>query len=165
MGHVVIELNVAQDFERLKPIECPKRGLINFPCVICQECEIGEVTMTSGDGYMVENTVNSVLIHLELNIQPDDPLEKAALKSLKNSLSEKIPAIQRGDWELGEFQIMITNDMISSDKLIVNNVSRFVEEFPRQFRQLMITAKRTLSNWSDKEAGKYAHLYFKEVSI
>jgi len=158
---MVIELTLAQPLDNLAPIECPQRGDINFPCVICQECEIGEVIMTSGDGYMIENTVNSILIHMELGIQ-DDPLERAALQFIKNGLSEKIPAIQKGRWEMGEFQIMLTDSMVE-DKELVDNVKKFMEEFPRQFRQMMIGAKRALSTWAEKETKQLAHRYFREM--
>ena len=157
----MIELELAQPLENLQPIECPTRGKINFPCVICQECEIGEVTMSIGTGYMVENTVNSILIHMELNLQ-DDPIEKAALQILKNGLTQKIPAIQKGEWELGDFQIMLTNDMVQ-DKELIQNVQTFMAEFPRQFRQLIIGAKRALTRWSENEVKQIAHKYFKEM--
>ncbi len=161
MRDTMIELNLAQPVENLKAIECPQRGGINFPCAICQECEIGQVTLTAGDGYMIENTVNSILIHLELQVQ-DDPVEQAALKILKQRLSEKIPAIQRGSWELGDFQIMLTNDMVH-DKQLVENVKRFMKEFPGQARQLMIGAKRAITRWSDNEVKQLAHRYFREI--
>lgn len=158
----MIELNLAQPIENLKAIECPQRGGINFPCAICQECEIGEVTMTVGDGFMIENTVNSVLIHMELAVQADDPIEQAALKILKQGLSEKVSAIQRGKWEMGDFQIMLTNDMIT-DKQLIEDVKKFMEEFPRQVRQMMIGAKRALTRWSDTEVKQLAHRYFRET--
>ena len=159
---MVIELIVAQPFENLKSIECPQRGGINFPCAICQECDIGEMTLTSGNGYVVENTVNSVLIHVELNIQKDDPLEQAALKALKNSLSEKVSFIQKGDWELGEFQILLSNDMIKNME-VIGQVESFIEDFPKQFRKLMIDAKRALTTWSEKEATAFAHKHFRNL--
>jgi len=157
----MIELNLAQPLENLKAIECPQRGGINFPCAICQECEIGEVTMTIGTGYTVENTVNSVLIHMELAVQ-DDPIEQAALKILKQGLSKKISAIQRGNWEMGDFQIMLTNDMVS-DKQLIEDVKKFMEEFPSQVRQMMIGAKRALTRWSETEVKQLAHKYFRET--
>lgn len=153
------EIITAQELTQLKPIECPQRGGVNYPCVVCQECEIGEVTMTFGEGYLVENTVNSILIHLELPVQ-DDPLEKAVLKILKGQLSEKIPAIQKGDWEAGDLQIMLTDSMVRNPQLI-NDVGNFINQYPPQFRQFVIAAKRQLTTWSAKQSEQLAHKFFR----
>ena len=154
----VIQLEEIYD---LKPIQCPQRGGINFPCVICKQCEIGDVTLTFGDGYLVENTVNSILIHIPLEMS-EDVVEKAALDYLKAKLSEKVPPIQRGDWDEGDVAIMITNDM-AKDLELVKNVENFLKEFPNQWRSLAVQAKRQLKTWADNNAKQLAHKYFREI--
>ncbi|MHA2249203.1 MAG: hypothetical protein ACXAD7_02520 [Candidatus Kariarchaeaceae archaeon] len=147
-----------EEVSNLKSIECPKRGGINFPCAICKECDIGAVTLTFGDGYLVENTVNSILIHLELQMR-DDQLEQIALGFLKAKLSEKIPAIQKGNWEEGDIAILLTNEMAKEVQL-VNDVAKFIKDFPPTWRMLAIQAKRAITNWSETNVKQIGHKYF-----
>lgn len=146
--------------DKLKPIECPTRGFINFPCAICQECDIGVVDLQFEKGILIENTVNSILIHLELPIR-DDPVEKAILSLLKAGLAAKISAIQKGDWEGGDISFLLTDEM-AKNKELIENIRRFIYDFPGEWRQLAIGAKRQLKEWSESNANKLAHRYFKE---
>ncbi|MDH5401040.1 MAG: hypothetical protein OEY49_01005 [Candidatus Heimdallarchaeota archaeon] len=156
-----MELITLKNLSELTPIQCPSRGNVNFPCVICKECEIGNVEITFGDHYLVENTVNSILIHINMDIQPD-PLEKVALNLVKNDFSKKIPAIQRGDWEEGDIAIMITNDMIA-DSGMIQNLVKFIHDFPKQWRQISIDAKRQMNKWSATQVNQLSHRYFRGV--
>ena len=153
-----VELPMA---EKLKPIECPTRGFINFPCAICQECEIGAVDLQFDKGILIENTVNSILIHLELPMRKDDPIEKSILDSLKAGLATKISAIQKGTWEGGDISFLLTDEMVK-DKSLVENTRRFIYDFPGLWSQLAIEGKRQLTEWSKNNTNKLAHRYFKE---
>lgn len=150
--------------DKLQPIECPTRGYINFPCAICQECEIGTVDVQMEDGLLIENTVNSILIHMELPMRDDDPVERAALISLKAQMSEKIAAIQKGHWEGGDFSILLTDELVK-DKVLVANIERFISEFPREWSMLAVQAKRKITEWAKTSSKQLAHKYFREVSI
>lgn len=151
-----------EEVSTLKAIECPTRGGINFPCAICKSCEIGQVALTFGDGYLVENTVNSLLIHIELQMTDDD-LERISLNYLKAKISENVPPIQKGNWEEGDLAILITNDMVS-DVQLINDIAKFIKEFPPQWRRMAIEAKRTIKNWSDSSARQVTHEFFKQSS-
>jgi hypothetical protein len=150
--------------DKLKPIECPTRGYINFPCAICQECEIGVVDVQFEDGVLIENTVNSILIHLELPMRTGDAVERAALESLKAQLSEIISAIQKGTWEGGDFSILLTDELVK-DKTLVSNIERFVAEFPQEWRRLSVEAKRKITEWAKNNSKQLAHKYFREVTL
>ncbi len=151
-----------EEITQIKPIECPNRGGINFPCVICKECDIGIASITLEDNYIVESTVNSVLIHMMLNMKENDPVEKAALKMLKGQLSKLIPPIQRGDWDEGDLSILITTELID-DKDLLNNIDHFVKGFPTIWRKLAVEAKRALTKWSETNANSIAHQFFREL--
>ncbi|OLS28301.1 MAG: hypothetical protein HeimC2_07930 [Candidatus Heimdallarchaeota archaeon LC_2] len=150
--------------EKLTPIECPTRGLINFPCAICQECEIGTVDVQFEDGVLIENTVNSILIHMELPMRGNDAVELAALEALKAQLSEKIAPIQKGTWEGGDFSILLTDELVK-DKVLVSNIERFVAEFPREWSRLSVDAKRKITEWAKASSKQLAHKYFREISF
>ncbi|MHA2170231.1 MAG: hypothetical protein ACXAB7_10095 [Candidatus Kariarchaeaceae archaeon] len=150
------------EIENLKPIECPTRGGINFPCAVCKECEIGAVALTFGDGYLVENTVNSILIHIELQMRDDD-LERAALQLLKTKLSQSVPVIQKGNFEEGDIAILIT-DELGKDIQLVNDIAKFIKQFPSQWRRLAIDAKRAITNWSESNATQIIHNFFRMSS-
>ena len=158
MSEGLIELD---RIDKLREIECPSRGNINFPCAVCQECEIGVVDVQMGDGVLIENTVNSILIHLELPIR-DDAVEKAILLSLKSALSEKVPSVQKGTWDGGELSILITTDMIN-DKALISNIKSFLKGFPLEGRHLAIQARRALTDWAQKNSAQLAHKYFREL--
>jgi hypothetical protein len=144
----------------LKPIECPTRGYINFPCAICKGCEIGAVEITFEEGLLIEKTVNSILLHILLDKIENDPLELLSLKFLKTSLSKIVPIIQKSDWEEGDLTIMLT-DETKDDIELIQNVSNFLEGFPQSWRQMAVQAKRALTNWSNQNAKQLAHKYFK----
>ena len=161
VDHKSGEVISLEELGSLNPIECPIRGKINFPCAICKQCDIGEVTLTFGDGYLAENTVNSVLYHISLDMR-DDPVEKAALGLLKAQLSEKVPAIQKGEWDEGDLAILITDDM-AKDENLVTGVAKFIQEFPQTWRMLAIEAKRSLATWAQTNAKQSLHKYFRDV--
>ncbi len=144
----------------LKPIECPTRGYINFPCAICKNCEIGAVELTFEEGVLIEKTVNSILVHLLLDKVEGHSLEKISLTFLKASLSKIVPIIQKSDWEEGDLTIMLTDDT-KDDAELIQNVSNFLEGFPQSWRQMAVEAKRALTNWANQNAKKLGHRYFK----
>lgn len=150
-----------EELKNLKPIQCPSRGGVNFPCVICKECEIGAVTETFGSGYLAENTVNSVLFHISVDLR-DDGVEEIALSFLKASLSKLVPIIQKGDWDEGDLAILITDEQ-AKDKVLVDNAAKFISDFPNQWRMLAVQAKRAITNFSDTNAKQLAHKYFQEL--
>lgn len=148
----------------MKPIECPTRGKINFPCVICQECEIGMAEQNFGDGVLIESTVNSVLVHLNLELKENTPMEKYVLGLLKASLSNVVPYVQKGDFELGDLTIMITDDK-KDDADMVDHINKFLTGFIIQWRQLSIESNRIMKDWADRIGKKLAAQYFKEITI
>ncbi|MCH8906424.1 MAG: hypothetical protein IH840_04970 [Candidatus Heimdallarchaeota archaeon] len=159
---VVDDLISIELISKFEAIKCPMRGGINFPCVICQECEIGTVDIVIEDGVMIENTVNSMIIHLELPMRENDPIEQAALALLRQKLSEKLSVIQKGEWEGGEIAIMLTDGM-KDDNILRQNVNKFIRDFPTEWRRLAIQAKRELTDWSEKHAKQIARAYFNKM--
>lgn len=152
-----------EDFKDLKPIECPTRGMINFPCVICKECDIGAVMLTFSEGVLIETTVNSVLIHLSLDIQDNQAFEKQALKALKANISKIVPYVQKGDWEEGDLTIMITDEK-KDDETMIKHINNFLVEFQIEWRKLAIEANRMVRDWSERIAKQISLKYFKELS-
>lgn len=144
----------------LKPIECPTRGYINFPCAICKSCDIGVVELSFEEGILIEKTVNSILVHILLDKIENNSLEKISLTYLKTSLSKIIPIIQKSDWEEGDLTIMLT-DETKDDIELIQNVSNFLEGFPQNWRQMAVEAKRAMSNWANQNAKQLGHKYFK----
>ncbi|MCY3410915.1 MAG: hypothetical protein INQ03_04675 [Candidatus Heimdallarchaeota archaeon] len=153
-----------EDLADMKPIECPQRGGVNFPCVICKECEIGESSLEFGDGVMIEKSVNSVLLHLSLHLKEGDPFEPFVLKLLKSSISKIVPYVQKGDWEEGDLTIMISDDK-KDDAEMVEHINEFLNGFVVRWRQLSIESKRMLKDWSDRMGKQLALQYFKEFSM
>ncbi len=152
------------DLKELKPIECPSRGQINFPCVICQDCEIGLAEETFGDGVLIETTVNSILVHLNLELKENTPMEKFVLGLLKTSLSKIVPYVQKSDYELGDLTIMITDDK-KDDTELIKHINDFLSGFILRWRQLSIESNRMLKDWADRIGKQLAAQYFKEVTI
>ena len=142
---------------------CPSRGGVNFPCVVCKECEIGEVVLTFSEGVLIETTVNSVLIHLSLDMKDNQVFEKQALKSLKANISKIVPYVQKGDWEEGDLTIMVT-DAKKDDAEMIEHINNFLVEFQIEWRKLAIEATRMFRDWSERIAKKLALKYFKELS-
>lgn len=146
---VIEDLKLIDDFNSLKPIECPQRGGINFPCVICRECEIGEIKLEIIGNKIIEKTVNSILIHIELGMRKDDELEKFALKRLKAGLSKKHSWIQRSEWEEGDVTVMVDNNMAENEKSF-NQIIHFLNFFPQNWRRYVTGAKQAFTKWENQ---------------
>ncbi len=133
-----------EEFRSLSPIECPTRGGINFPCAVCRECEIGSVTQTFEEDMLIESTVNSVLVHLNLDV--GDEFERFVLKRLKTELSKQIPAVQKGDWDEGDISILV-DDALASNEDELKKIEWLLWYLPRNWKQMAISAKQTFSKW------------------
>ncbi len=153
-----MEILHLQEFQSLKPIECPKRGGINFPCAICRECEIGEVEMLVEDNVVVEKTVNSIMIHLNLHVS--DEFEKYALSRMKSTLSKSIQIVQKSDWDAGDFTIMVDDNMVSNEETITK-VFWLVDYFQNNWKKLAISAKQIFTNWENQTAKQISFSYEK----
>lgn len=151
------DIIILEEWKNLKPIECPSRGGINFPCVVCRECEIGEVTTSFEEIIIVESTVNSILVHLDLGLaERDDDIEMFALKRLKQGLSKVIPAIQRSNWDEGDITIMIDDDM-AKDPVTLQKVHYFINTFSKDWPRYATEAKQAFTKW---ETGKVKTIKF-----
>ncbi len=138
---------ILEEWKELKPIECPQRGGINFPCVICRECEIGDVTTSFEEHLILESTVNSVLVHIDLGLKErNDDIEKFSLKRVKIGLSKAIPAIQRSDWEEGDITIMIDDEM-AKDPVTLQKIHYFINTFHREWPRFASQAKQAFTKW------------------
>jgi hypothetical protein len=145
-----------EEFKELKPIECPSRGGINFPCVICRECEIGTVMTTFEEDMLIETTVNSVLIHINLGIEErNDEIEKFALKRMKSSLSKEIPYLQKSSWDEGDVTLMI-DDSVTSDQVNIQKIQYFINSFPKEWPRYAIGAKQAFSKWETQSTKEIA---------
>lgn len=139
-----------EEFKELKPIECPSRGGINFPCVICRECEIGSVMTTFEEDMLIETTVNSMLIHINLGVEErNDDIEKFALKRVKASLAKEIPPLQKGSWMEGDITIMV-DDGMASDPVTVQKIQWLINTFPKQWPRHAIGAKQAFTRWESQ---------------
>ena len=141
------EIITLEEFRTLKPIECPSRGGINFPCAICRECDIGSVTQTFEENMLIESTVNSVLIHLNLEI--GDEFERFVLKRLKSELSKQIPQVQKGDWDEGDITILV-DDALSQNEEDLRKIEWLLWYLPNKWKQLAISAKQVFSKWESQ---------------
>ncbi len=141
------EIITLEEFRILKPIECPSRGGINFPCAICRECEIGAVTQTFEENMLIESTVNSVLIHINLDL--GDEFERFVLKRLKSELSKNIPQVQKGDWDEGDITILV-DDALSQNEESLKKIEWLLWYLPNKWKQLAISAKQVFSKWENQ---------------
>ncbi len=149
-----------EEFRNLRPIECPSRGGINFPCAVCRECEIGAVTQTFETDMLIESTVNSVLVHLNLDVS--DEFERYVLSRLKSELSRHISAVQKGDWAEGDITIMVDNVM-AEDEAELRKVEWLLSYLPQNWKQMAISAKQAFGKWEAQTVKQIVFNYEKQT--
>ena len=137
-------------FEKVefKPIECPKRGGIDFPCVICQECEIGTPEIILEGDILIEKTINSAIISIPLELEND--FEEVMLKSYLQSVGSKTSFIMKKPAEGYQVSFFIDASMVRT-KQQRKQIEEFIQGFERHWKSLLARLKSVLKKW-EREA-------------
>ncbi len=126
------------------PIECPKRGGIDFPCVICQQCEIGEVEVILEEDFLIEKTVNSAIISMLLKLE--DEFEEVLLGRFLQSLGSKTSLVMKKPMEGYQVSFFIDQNAIASLEK-KRKTETFILDFPNMWKSAMTKAKSVLNKW------------------
>ena len=137
-------------FEKVefKPIECPKRGGIDFPCVICQECEIGTPEVILEGDMLIEKTVNSAIVSIPLELEDD--FEEMMLKSYLEKIGTKKSFIMKQPAEGYQVSFFIDSSMVKTRQQR-KQVEEFILNFQRHWKSLLSRLKSLLNKW-EREA-------------
>ncbi len=127
-----------------KPIECPKRGGIDFPCVICQQCEIGEVEVILEEDFLIEKTVNSAIISMLLKLE--DEFEEVLLGRFLQSLGSKTSLVMKKPMEGYQVSFFIDQNAIASPEK-KRKTETFIQDFTNMWKSAMTKAKSVLNKW------------------
>ncbi len=125
-------------------IECPKRGGIDFPCVICQQCEIGAVEVILEEDFLIENTVNSAIVSMLLKLE--DEFEEVLLTRFLQSLGSKTSLVMKKPMEGYQVSFFIDQNAIATPEKR-RKTEVFIREFPNMWKSAMTKAKSVLNKW------------------
>ena len=128
-------------------VECPSRGGINFPCVLCLSCEIG----TEGyqqvmlDNMFVETALNSAIISVDLNLDSD--FEGILLKKLLVQLSRNSPYVLKEAQEGSDISFYLDYDMVQQNPELIETMSRIIQNFKSHMRQELTKGRGYVNKW------------------
>lgn len=128
-------------------VECPQRGGINFPCIICLSCSIG----TEGyqqiliENMFVETALNSAIISVDLNLESD--FEGMLLKRLLVQLSRNSPYVLKEAQEGSDISFYLDYDMVQSNPEIVDKISYMIHNFKSLMRQELTKGRGYVNKW------------------
>ncbi|MHA1223392.1 MAG: hypothetical protein ACTSSG_04710 [Candidatus Heimdallarchaeaceae archaeon] len=128
---------------KLESFICPQRN-INYPCVICKECQLMELKQYSLKNGFIEKTKNSSLISLILELR--DPFDDMLLRRLSYSLSEATGIVQKEPEPGFSITFYISNALLEKiqDK---SKLVDFIYNFQHTFLSETIAAKGALNKW------------------
>ena len=127
-----------------KPIECPKRGGIDFPCVICQQCEIGEVEVILEDDFLIEKTVNSAIVSMLLKLEEE--FEEVLLGRFLQSLGTKTSLVMKKPMEGYQVSFFIDQNAVASPEK-KRKTEAFIQDFTNMWKSALTRAKSVLNKW------------------
>ena len=128
----------------LHQIQCPQRGGINFPCVICQACEIGKVESLFMNEIFIEKTVNSTF--LSLNIELKDDFEELLLQSYLEQIGNKTSFISKKPQPGFQVTFYIDEEMVKTQEQ-EEKIMKFIENFHNYWKSFVSRAKTYLNKW------------------
>ncbi|MHA1910720.1 MAG: hypothetical protein ACTSYA_03400 [Candidatus Kariarchaeaceae archaeon] len=130
-----------------KTVECPQRGGINFPCVVCMNCKIGTegYQQTMFDNMFVETSINSAIISVDLDLESD--FEGILLKKLLVQLSRNSPYVLKEAQEGSDISFYIDYDMVHQNPDIINKLSNIIHNFKSMMRQELTKGRGYVNKW------------------
>ncbi|UJG43616.1 MAG: hypothetical protein K9W46_00190 [Candidatus Heimdallarchaeum endolithica] len=131
---------------------CPMKG-INYPCVVCKECQKMELKQYFLENGLIEKTKNSSLISLIIEIK--DPFDDMLLKRICKTLFKETGIVMSEPEPGFSVTFFITPALLekveSKEDLI-----KFIKDFPHTFLTETISAKSALNKWERVTAKRLA---------
>ena len=128
-------------------VECPQRGGINFPCIICLSCSIGTegYQQTMMENMFVETALNSAIISVDLHLESD--FEGILLKKLLVQLSRNSPYVLKEAQEGTDISFYLDYDMVHQNPEIINTLSNIIQNFKSLMRQELTKGRGYVNKW------------------
>ena len=128
-------------------VDCPQRGGINFPCVVCLSCKIGTegYQQTLLDNMFVETALNSAIISVDLGLESD--FEGILLKKLLVQLSRNSPYVLKEAQEGSDISFYLDYDMVQQNPDIINKMSIIISNFKSLMRQELTKGRGFVNKW------------------
>ena len=138
-------------------VECPSRGGINFPCIVCLSCDIGTqgYQQTMLENMFVETSLNSAIISVDLNLDSD--FEGILLKKLLVQLSRNSPYVLKEAQEGSDISFYLDYDMLQQNPDLIDKMNDIIHNFKSHMRQELTKGRGYVNKWireAEKSMGR-----------